>query len=169
MGNIWKGISDEAMYESEKALWVEGGIDLSWVTVKNVHLGGDDPENYIRQFDILPETEGLPLLIVLHGFGGGGPVCGRMALKLRAHFRIIAIDMLGLAGSGRPDYHAFGYEKAKLWHLYSINTWVKKAAIKEPFHITGHSFGGFIACLYALQYSEQILSVILLSAVGVTS
>jgi pimeloyl-ACP methyl ester carboxylesterase len=38
----------------------------------------------------------------------------------------------------------------------------------EPYHILGHSFGGFIAGRYVLKYPKNVQSLLLLSSVGVT-
>ena len=155
MGNAWKGISDNKMYKAEMALWKAGGVDPSLVTAKNVHLGGDDPEYFIRQIDVAPLKPNLPRIVMIHGFGGGGPIFVKMAALMREHFRVITIDLLGLGASGRPDFEAREYEQASSWFLHSIYEWVKQTGLEnEPFHLLGHSFGGFIACQYAFQYPK---------------
>ena len=110
MGNVWKGISDEKMYQAEKALWKAGGVDPSLITAKNVHLGGSDPEHFIRQIDIEPSKPGLPRMVMIHGFGGGGPMFCKMVALMRERFSVTTIDLLGLAGSGRPDFAAREYD-----------------------------------------------------------
>ena len=168
MGNVWKGISNEKMYQAEADVWKAGGIDSSCVTAKNVHLGGDDPEYFIRQIDIAPTTPGLPRIVMIHGYGGGGPIFVKMVALMREHFWVTTIDLLGLAASGRPDFQAREYDQASAWFLHSMYEWVKRAGLDhEPFHLLGHSFGGFIAGQYAYKYPEQIKSLILLSPVGV--
>jgi pimeloyl-ACP methyl ester carboxylesterase len=52
---------------------------------------------------------GLPRMILVHGFGGGGPVFCKMMAHLSQYFEVTTIDLLGLAGSGRPHYEAFDY------------------------------------------------------------
>jgi abhydrolase domain-containing protein 6 len=90
---------------------------------------------------------------MIHGFGGGGPVFCRMVAKMRTHFTVTMIDLLGLGGSGRPDFLSQEYEYAKNWFLDSIHEWTEKTGFAgEPFHLIGHSFGGTIAGMYAFEF-----------------
>jgi len=38
---------------------------------------------------------------------------------------------------------------------------------EKPFYLLGHSFGGFLACEYALEYEQEIKHLILMSPVGI--
>ena len=107
------------MVDAELALWEAGGVKSSWVEVRDVCLG--KPDYYIRQTDIKPVTPGLPRVLMIHGFGGGGPVFCRMAAHMRTHFSVTTIDLLGLGGSGRPDFISQDYEYATSWFLDSIH------------------------------------------------
>ena len=105
---------------------------------------------------------------MIHGFGGGGPVFSRMVVHLRKYFRVTTIDILGLAGSGRPDYNPSSPKEALSFFIEAINKWVTKTALDQsPFHLLGHSFGGYIAAKYAAAHPTHILSLTLFSPIGV--
>jgi pimeloyl-ACP methyl ester carboxylesterase len=50
------------------------------------------------------EWAGKPKLLLVHGFGGCGVVFYRLIGHLRKSCRVTTIDLLGLAGSGRPSF-----------------------------------------------------------------
>lgn len=48
----------------------------------------------------------------MHGYGGSG-FCFSLILKdLAKHFHIIAIDILGMGGSSRPEFNCESVEEA---------------------------------------------------------
>ncbi len=49
MGNAWKGISDEKLYESEEEMLKFSNIPISEFDRKNVYI---DEENYIRTIQV---------------------------------------------------------------------------------------------------------------------
>ena len=51
-----------------------------------------------------PKAEGLPKLVMIHGYGGGGAVFYKMMKHLREYFEVYTIDLLGQGMSGRPPY-----------------------------------------------------------------
>ena len=109
-------------------------------------------------------------MIMIHGFGGGGPVFCKMIADLRKNFSITTVDLLGLGASGRPDYTAFDRESAVEFYLDSLKAWIDKAQLdNEPYWMLGHSFGGFIAGQYVLKHPKNVNGLILMSSVGVTA
>lgn len=68
----------------------------------------DDPKNYMLSMDYFIEGEAewaaKPKLLLVHGFGGCGTVFYRLIEHLRKSFRVTTVDLLGLAGSGRPSF-----------------------------------------------------------------
>jgi len=94
---------------------------------------------------------------MIHGFGGGGPVFSRMVAHLRKYFRVTTLDIIGLAGSGRPDFQASGPQEALDFFLLALEKWVKLAAFDQaPFHLLGFSFGGYLSAKYAALHPHQI-------------
>ena len=55
----------------------------------------NDSEYYIHEVKIKPAQEGLPKIVLIHGFQGGTAVFYKMMGYLRLHFEVIAFDLLG--------------------------------------------------------------------------
>ena len=41
--------------------------------------------------------------MLLHGYGGAGPLYFKIFKDLSTHFNLISFDMIGMGGSSRPD------------------------------------------------------------------
>ena len=104
MGNWWKGTSHEKLVQAELGLFECVGMrhneDFTtrdvpiWQSNKGT-LPGDLSDYYIHEIVIKPAHQGLPKLLMVHGFGGGGATFYKMLRHLRNHFEVITIDLLG--------------------------------------------------------------------------
>ena len=79
------------------------------MTITNVPIWqnsnyADVSEYYIHEIRVRPWKQGLPKILMVHGFGGGGGAYYKMMKHLSAHFEVITIDLLGQGMSGRPEY-----------------------------------------------------------------
>jgi pimeloyl-ACP methyl ester carboxylesterase len=90
---------------------------------------------------------------MIHGFGGGAGVFLRMAPLLTSHYEVICIDLLGMGASGRPKYDIWECQPAIDWFLDSLKSYFEKRNLND-FVLLGHSFGGYMAAEYALQYPD---------------
>ena len=128
MGNAWKGCSDEKLLESEIDLLIHNNkITREDILIENINLDGRaDSQNYIHQITIKPKKEGLPKIVMIHGFGGGGAVFCNMIPYLCNYFEVILIDLLGMGASGRPEYECHTSEAAIDFHLDSIKAWMDR-------------------------------------------
>jgi hypothetical protein len=88
MGNLWKGISDQKLADAEKALLTHKNLlTEADILIENVNLDGRyNSQNFIHQVTIKPASEGLPKLVMIHGFGGGGAIFVKMIPYLREYF-----------------------------------------------------------------------------------
>ena len=43
------------------------------------------------------------VFVLLHGYGGAGPLYFKIFKDLSTHFNLISFDMIGMGGSSRPD------------------------------------------------------------------
>lgn len=50
------------------------------------------------------EQREKPVLVLLHGYGGGGAVFYRMVKDLASMFHVYLVDLLGMGSSGRPEF-----------------------------------------------------------------
>jgi pimeloyl-ACP methyl ester carboxylesterase len=85
---------------------------------------------------------------------------------LGEHFRLIMVDMIGMGGSSRPDFDFESYKEADKFLIDCFENWRAKLGLTE-FILAGHSFGGYMAGIYAAAYPQYILKLLLLSPLGV--
>jgi pimeloyl-ACP methyl ester carboxylesterase len=107
--------------------------------------------------------QGEPLLL-LHGFGANKDNFTRIAGKLTSRYHVIIPDEIGFGESSHPtgvDYRP----AAQAEHLHDF---LSKLKIKQV-DIGGNSMGGAIAMAYAALYADDVKSLWLLDAGGVSS
>lgn len=118
-----------------------------------------------------PTRDGLPKLLMIHGFGGGGAVFYKMIKHLRDHFEVVTIDLLGQGMSGRPDYEIkHNFDATMAYFTESIHAWVLQSNLGkegEKYVLLGHSMGGMFAGHYALKYPENIEKLVFMSSIGI--
>lgn len=102
-----------------------------------------------------------PTLLLLHGFLGTGACWLPLMEQLRSHYRCISLDLLGFGNSGKP---AIRYDIAT---EVAFVRQVVEALHLGPCYILGHSFGGWVAAAYALQYPGTVNGLVLAAAAGI--
>ena len=102
-----------------------------------------------------------PTLLLLHGFLGTGACWLPLMEKLRSHYRCISLDLLGFGSSGKP---AIRYDIAT---EVAFVRQVVEALNLGSCYIMGHSFGGWVAAAYALQYPDAVNGLVLAAAAGI--
>ena len=94
-----------------------------------------------------------------------------MIRDLAQYFHIYVVDLLGMGSSGRPEFPlkeaCSSVEVAETFFIESFQQWKDKVGISGKVHLMGHSFGGYIAAVYAMRYPSEIQKLILLSTVGI--
>ena len=119
-----------------------------------------------------------------HGFCGSGSLFFKTYEHLAKHVCLIFVDLIGMGCSDHPEdfvpkdstpqecinYFTSYIEK---WRLaFGSHDLSKKIVPFDPkkgltnFILSGHSFGGYIAGNYALQYPKHIKKLILISPIG---
>lgn len=103
-----------------------------------------------------------PVLILLHGAGGGATSWYKVIGPLSRHFRVIAFDMPGYGESDKP------------WSDYSkpfYTGWLKAALDAlgiSRFHLLGSSQGGSVSIAFALRFSGHIEKMVLVDTAGMS-
>ena len=162
MGNLWLRASESKLQRAELGLFESVGLDPQQdLIIRNVpiyrnHSTNPDPENFIHEIKVIPNggAEGLPKLLMIHGYGGGGAVFYKMIKHLRQYFQVYTIDLLGQGMSGRPDYEPkHDFDATIAYFTESINAYVEQSDLRDTkFILLGHSMGGMFAGWYALKY-----------------
>ncbi len=123
-----------------------------------VHLTFDGLETATATY--LEAGKGTPLLM-LHGFMSNSACWIPLLEQLQTEFRCISLDLLGFGESTKPIIR---YDIAKEVEFVRC---VAEALQLESFYIIGHSFGGWVASAYALQYPESVKGLILAAPAGI--
>lgn len=113
-------------------------------------------------------------LVMLHGYGAGLGFFYKNfePLSRVPHWRLYALDMLGMGRSSRPTFriHAKDREgkvtESENFFIDALEEWRKERKI-ERMTLLGHSLGGYMAVAYALKYPGRINKLILASPVGI--
>ena len=79
--------------------------------------------------------------------------------RLAATRTVIAPDLRGFGGSGRP---ASGYDKKTM--AQDLHALVEKLGFHDPIAVVGHDIGLMVAYAYAAQYPKEVERVALLDA-----
>ena len=123
---------------------------------------------------LLPSSPAPPL-VLLPGFGAGvGLWYGNLSAlssmpaagSAPSTCDVYAVDLLGCGRSSRPNFTARTTEQAEAFFVDSLDRWRAANGI-ERMCLAGHSFGGYMAAVYAMKYPHRVSRLILLSPVGV--
>ncbi|KAJ1979088.1 hypothetical protein H4R35_001644 [Dimargaris xerosporica] len=150
---------------------------------------------FIRTLHISPLALGTslasqndPPIVLTHGFAAGLAYYYRVYAGLAQHSSraVYSIDWLGMGLSSRPDAtrwfgsaeptaeHGLGEiehtrrHRAEQFFVDSLERW-RIAVGVDRMVLVGHSFGGYMSTLYALQYPQHVAKLILLSPMGFTA
>src|SRR5437588_1665548 len=106
---------------------------------------------------ILSSREGRPVVLI-HGNPGSGQDWTRVFGPLSALHRAIAFDRPGHGRSERPKHVDVTVEvQARLLHDA-----LKQLHVERPI-VVGHSWGGALALVYAINYPQEVAGVVLVA------
>ena len=101
---MWKGSCVQKTLKAELDAFVFFGVDPLSIKQEDVNLDGKQgSQNFIHSVSFKSKVQNAKKLVMIHGFGGGAAVFMRMIPYLQDYFEVIALDLLGMGSSGRPD------------------------------------------------------------------
>eukprot|EP01016_Furgasonia_blochmanni_P050780 TRINITY_DN7902_c0_g1_i2.p1 TRINITY_DN7902_c0_g1~~TRINITY_DN7902_c0_g1_i2.p1 ORF type:complete len:372 (-),score=55.93 TRINITY_DN7902_c0_g1_i2:334-1449(-) len=106
-------------------------------------------------------------LIMLHGYLASNIIFLRMLGELSQFYRVICIDLPGMSLSSRSDF-SFQTEEEGIEYFISALEKFRELLAIDSFVLAGHSFGGYISCLYALRHQNRVTKLLLFSPAGIT-
>ena len=103
-------------------------------------------------------------ILLLHGFGGEKDNWNRFLGHLTDDYRVIVPDLPGFGESARhPDWDYSLVPQRERVHAFATALGLAR------FHLAGHSMGGHLSILYALEHPEQLASLALINNAGIVS
>ncbi|GBG91879.1 hypothetical protein CBR_g53937 [Chara braunii] len=148
---------------------VDIGPDPIAKAAKSQWFGGSAPakSRYLNtiSFESEQQQEGLPTLVCVHGYGAGLGFFFRNFDSLAQRFRLHALDLIGWGLSDRPEFPCKTTEETEIWFRDSLEEWRKAMGIDKMI-LMGHSFGGYVSFIYALQYPQHVQHLILVGPAG---
>ncbi len=102
-----------------------------------------------------PET-----IVLIHGLGSYSPAWNRNIDELSKQFRVMAIDLPGYGKSDKPVH------SGRMSYYSSVVVQVLDALKLDKVILGGHSMGGQISMITALQYPDKVKKLILVDPAG---
>ncbi|KAJ1979934.1 hypothetical protein H4R34_002636 [Dimargaris verticillata] len=182
---------DASSPEFKKSIARVGGVDIGQGQfIRTLHISSVAPElDTISGMALgtLPAAPDEPPIVLTHGFGAGLAYYYRVyaGLAQQSNRAIYSVDWLGMGLSSRPDTARwFGSagsttedpsgenehtrrHRAEQFFVDALERWRTVVGL-DRMVLVGHSFGGYISTLYALQYPQRVAKLILLSPMGFT-
>jgi len=152
-------LASVGVWVQDKALGLEQfRADLK---TSSVNVDGHDVKVFTRKLD-----SSEPCIVMIHGFTARGAHWFRMAQKMPADRCIISLDLPGFGDSSFIPTAA--YDAAT--QADRVSAVIKALKPKNPqVDVIGNSMGGFISAELALRHPEQVHSLGLMNASGVSS
>ena len=137
------------------------------MSVMDVECGMFEDKPVCTHTIVCDTGEQLPILVLVHGYGGSAALFYKVMKPLSMRFKLILIDLIGMGNSSRPTNFSleFSAQEAVEYFVDYLETWRCKMGITD-FYLAAHSFGGFICGHYALKYHSHIRKLLLLSPIG---
>lgn len=160
------GITATGLAQASLGAWVQDkalGLEQyrAGLTTRMIKIDGHDIKVFTRQLD-----SSEPCIVMIHGFTARGAHWFRMAQKMPAERCIVALDLPGFGDSSFIPTAA--YDAAK--QADRVSAVITALKPKNPqVDVIGNSMGGFISAELALRHPEQVHSLGLMNASGVSS
>jgi len=138
---------------------------MSGVESRHVDAGGVRT-HYLEAGSGAP---GAPPLVLIHGGGAGADSTGNWSSTIPAlarYFRVLALDMIGFGGTGKPDPASFEYSQAA--RVAHLRDFLDALGIERAAFI-GNSMGGCTALGLAVEDPARVERLVLMGSAGLTT
>ncbi|XP_072396697.1 (Lyso)-N-acylphosphatidylethanolamine lipase-like [Diabrotica undecimpunctata] len=152
----WTKFSEKRLVQVEKTILnVLKTAYRTWFVPIGSQLGKEDK---IWTIGLNEQSKKTPL-VMLHGFAAGLCFWILNFDELSKDRPVYAIDLLGFGRSSRPKFSGDA-EEAEQQMVDSLEAWRKQMKL-ENMILLGHSFGGYLATSYAINYPNRVKHLIL--------
>ncbi len=147
---LWVGCGGEATKSGTAAKGAEQGVGAGGL----VDVGG-------RRLYVECAGSGSPTVVLEAGLGLDSAGWSNVLPEVGRTTRVCAYDRAGLGASDAvPGVHDASHDVRDLERL------LDRGRIAPPYVLVGHSYGGFLARLFARAHSEQVAGVVFVDASG---
>jgi len=160
--SFWVPTSNEDLLKAEQRMMEECNDNTEHSFVK---LPSGSQIHTTKSINNQVSTEGIPPLVLLHGFGGGVGLWCKNLVPISKYADVYAIDLLGFGRSSRPEFVGKTPEEAQAYWVDSLEEWRVEVGI-ESMQLLGHSLGGYIAGNYAAKHPLRVEKLILVCPFG---
>jgi pimeloyl-ACP methyl ester carboxylesterase len=146
------GCSSTSRYysmESKEFNEIDYGYPVQMAEIRNLEIG------YIDQ------GSSDKVLLLIHGLGSNAKGWTRNIPVLAENYRVIAVDLPGYGYSSK-DYYPYSLS----WYAEVLTEFLDELGINEAVFV-GHSMGGQIGIITALEYPDYVSELVLISPAGV--
>ena len=105
-----------------------------------------------------------PTILLLHGYTGNKDNWTMFAASLTKDYHVVIPDIPGYGESSMIEKASYDLSN----QMSRLHKFTQALELKK-FHIVGNSMGGFFAGTYAVRYPDEVISLGLFNAAGVTS
>ncbi len=115
-----------------------------------------------RKFQLDYSVKGLgPTVILIHGMGSSRYDWAALAPYLAsAGYGTYAVDLLGHGNSPGPDAPEL-YTADSIYA--SLESWIEDLHAPKPYHLVGHSLGGYLSLKFGLSHAEDVSRITLIA------
>lgn len=104
--------------------------------------------------------QGSPTVVMDYGLGGLSPIWSLVQPEIAKFTRVCTYDRPGYGWSDLSPKPRTSQEMVR-----ELHTLLNKAGIEPPYVLVGHSLGGLNVRLFASQYPEEVVGMVLIDAV----
>jgi len=101
-------LTPDALKQSESNLLAFCDLQPEDYTIEKVKYNEQD--HYLNT--VIVGQEHLPKMVLIHGYGGSGVLFYKIFHRLKDHFRVYYIDLLGMGSSSRPEFNVQNADEA---------------------------------------------------------
>jgi len=145
--------------EGERAFheWYDAALELLDVPFESRYVD----THYGRTHMLVLGEESAPPLVLVQGYGGSAPLWHRQYADLLPHFRIYALDTVGMPGRSDPTPLSLLNDDYTRWLLAVFD----ELGLEQP-NVAGVCLGGWIVLRLGIDAPQRIRKAVLLSPVG---
>jgi len=134
-----------------------------YVQKVTVSLAGTHFLCHVHILSVSHQNDAAPTVLLLHGNASSAFCFAELFDELSEKFNILAVDITGFgrSTSARPPKHQTSDFYAKFISALLVQMSLKKV------YVIGHSFGGFVASLFAAQSPQSVTRLLLIDPAGI--